>query len=352
MISSKVRLLKIIMKSTIIYSHVKQNINFNIMAIEKHAHLQKVLETHRMAHIDELTSKYKAKRNELRNALEERYSSNIYDLFNSGSFAKHTAINTKFDLDLVAPFKYNSFDTIEAMFDGVYDFLNEKYGQTKIANVRKQKVSIGVLFYPDDDGDEISIDVVPGRELNDNNFPESKNLNVYFNDDHWGFSKGTYTKTNIQAQIDHIKGKEDERKIIRLLKIWKHSNSEPYKSFLLELFTIKAYEKTDIAGNLWEKLKTVMEYIKENIVNDSFKLIDPGNSNNDILSSMELWEKNNLADKLELIINRVEENSENIKIYFPINDEFNDDDEMSNEDEYGLKKGIALSIPPNNERFG
>lgn len=322
------------------------------MATEKHIHLQKVLETHRMAHIDELTSKYETKRDELRSALEEKYSPNIYNLFNSGSFAKHTAINTKFDLDLVAPFKYNFFDTIESMFKGVFDFLDEKYGQNNIANVRKQKVSIGVIFYPDDDGDEISIDVVPGRELKDNNFPESKNLNIYFNDDHWGFSKGTYTKTNIQAQIDHIKGKEDERKIIRLLKIWKNSNSEPYKSFLLELFTIKAYDKTDISGNLWEKLKAVMEYIKENIIKDNYKLIDPGNSNNDILSSMEVWEKTNLADKLDLIINRVEENSENIKTYFPLNDEFNDYDEMSNDNKYGLKNGVIPSTPPNNERFG
>lgn len=322
------------------------------MAIEKQTHLQKVLETHRMSHINALTAKYKEKRNELRDLLEKEYTSNIYKPFNSGSFAKHTAINIKFDLDLVAPFKYNSFRTIESMFQGVFDFLYEKYGQTNKANVRKQKVSIGVIFYPDDEGDEISIDVVPGRELPDDNFLDSKNLNVYFNNNHWGFSKGTYTKTNIQAQIDHIKGKENERKVIRLLKIWKNSNREPYKSFLLELFTIKAYENTNISGNLWEKLKAVMEYIKENVVKENFKLIDPGNSNNDILSSMEIWEKNNLADKLKLIINRVEENSENIKTYFPLNDDFDDGDEESNNDKYGLKNGITPSIPPNNERFG
>ncbi len=322
------------------------------MATEKHIHLQKVLETHKMSHINDLTAKYKEKRDELRALLEKEYSSNIYKPFNSGSFAKHTAINIKFDLDLVAPFKYNLFDTIESMYDHVFDFLYEKYGQTNKANVRKQKVSIGVIFYPDDEADEISIDVIPGRELFDNNFPASNNLNVYFNDNHWGFSKGTYTKTNIQAQIDHIKGKENERKVIRLLKIWKNSNREPYKSFMLELFTIKAYDKTYISGNIWDKLKDVMVYIKENIVKEGFKLTDPGNSNNDILSSMEVWEKNNLADKLELIINRIEENSENIKTYFPLNDEFNDGDEETNKNKYGLKSGIIPSTPPNNERFG
>jgi tRNA nucleotidyltransferase (CCA-adding enzyme) len=323
------------------------------MAVEKQLHLQEVLETLRMSHIDELISKYKTKRDEIKEALEENYSDNIYAPFNSGSFAKHTAINTKFDLDLVVPFKRNSFETIESMFQGVFDFLEEKYGQSGIAEVRKQKVSIGVRFYADDDGEEINIDVVPGRELSIDNFPDTKNLNVYFNDNHWGFSKGTYTQTNIQSQIDHIKGKENARKVIRLFKRWKNSNNEPYKSFLLELATIKAFEKEDITGNLWEKLKSVMEYLKENISKDNFKLIDPGNSNNDVMSSMESWEKSNLANKLELIIVRVEENSENIKTYFPINDDYisNDEDKTSNS-KYGLKNGVIPSIPPTNQRFG
>lgn len=323
------------------------------MAVEKQLHLQEVLETLRMSHIDELISKYQTKRNEIKAALEENYSDNIYAPFNSGSFAKHTAVNTKFDLDLVVPFKRNSFETIESMFQDVFDFLEEKYGRTGIAEVRKQKVSIGVRFYANDDGEEINIDIVPGRELSIDNFPNTKNLNVYFNDNHWGFSKGTYTQTNIQSQIDHIKGKENARKVIRLFKRWKNSNNEPYKSFLLELATIKAFEKEDITGNLWEKLKSVMVYLKDNISKDNFKLIDPGNSNNDVLSSMESWEKTNLANRLELIITRIVENSENIKTYFPINDDYKGDDgDKSSNNKYGLKNGVVPSIPPRNQRFG
>lgn len=322
------------------------------MAVEKQSHLQEVLETHKMSHIDELISKYKTKKNEIKEALEENYSDNIYSPFNSGSFAKHTAVNTKFDLDLVVPFKRNSFDTIEAMFQGVFDFLEKKYGQTGMAHVRKQKVSIGIQFYADDEGDEINIDVVPGRELSVDNFPETNNLNIYFNDNQWGFSKGTYTQTNIQAQIDNIKENDNARKVIRLLKIWKNSNSESYKSFILELSTIKAFEKEDITGNLWEKLKAVMKYVKDNIVKDSFKLIDPGNSNNDVLSSMKSWDKTNLATKFGLIIDRIEENSENIKTYFPINNDFSNNENKSSNNKYGLKDGIAPSIPPTNLRFG
>jgi len=97
------------------------------MAVDKKEHLEKVLETHRMAHVDKLLDKYKSKREEVRDALTEKYAAKIYTPFNSGSFKKHTAINIKFDLDLVAPFKRNAFDTLEKMFDDVYEFLYEKY---------------------------------------------------------------------------------------------------------------------------------------------------------------------------------------------------------------------------------
>ncbi len=103
----------------------------------------------------------------------------IYNPLNSGSYAKHTAINIKFDLDLLTPFKRDSFDTLENMFDDVYAFIYDKYNTS--AKIRKQKVSIGIEFYPDNDGDVISIDIVPGRELNKNQYEKDKKLNLYVN---------------------------------------------------------------------------------------------------------------------------------------------------------------------------
>ena len=97
---------------------------------------------------------------------------------------------------------------------------------------------------------------------------------------------------------------------------------------------------------------TESKYLKENIAKDSFKLIDPGNSNNDVVSSMESWDKDNLSNKLGLIIDRIEDNSENIKTYFPLNEDFKDDDDKSSNSKYGLKDGIIPSIPLTNQRFG
>lgn len=319
------------------------------MAVDRQEHLNDVLETHRMAHINELIDKYKIKRDEVKEALEENYTSDIYSPLNSGSFAKSTAINSKFDLDIVVPYKKNSFDTLENMFDNLFDFLYEKYNEQ--ATVRKQKVSIGIEFYSDEDGDVISLDIVPGRELNQDQYLDDKNMNLFVNSKYGLLSEKTYIQTNIQAQIDHIKAKENERKIIRLFKIWKNSNSENYKSFLLELITIKAFDKTDVSGNLWEKLKTVMNYIKENVSEDDFKLIDPGNSNNNVMETLESWERTNLASRMETIVKNIENNSENIKTYFPINEKF--EDQLSSKESYGIKgASISPSIPSDNQRFG
>ncbi|MFL0171654.1 SMODS domain-containing nucleotidyltransferase, partial [Tenacibaculum maritimum] len=282
------------------------------MATNRSEHLNEVLEIHKMSHVNDLLDKYREKRKEIKEALEEKYKEKIYSPINSGSYAKHTAINIKFDLDLVVPFKKDSFSTLEEMFDDVFNFILKEYGSK--ANVRKQTVSIGIEFYEDDDGDIINIDIVPGRELNKDQYDEDKKLNLYVNSIYGNIKEKTHLLTNINAQINHIKSKENERKIIRLLKIWKTTNKEKYKSFFLELITIKAFDKEDISGNLWEKLKSVMEYIKENIAKEEFKLKDPGNSGNDVADTLESWEKDNLSSKMKNMIERIESNSDNIKI--------------------------------------
>lgn len=313
-------------------------------------HLQEVLETHRMTHIDDLLTKYKSKRTEVKELIEEKYKGLIYSPFNSGSYAKHTAINSKFDLDIVIPFKRDSFDTLENMFNDIYDFLYDKYKNK--ATVRKQKVSIGIEFYEDKDNDIISLDIVPGRELNTDSYQNDDKLNLYVNSQYGLIGSKTYIQTNIQAQIDHIKGKGDERAIIRLLKIWKNSNNEKYKSFLLELITIKAFDQESIEGNLWENLKSIMEYIRDNVSKDGFTLKDPGNSNNNVVNTLESWERQNLSNRMDTMLRNIGNNSDNIKIYFPINDDFKEN-EKSSDNTYGIKdKAVAVSTPPNNQRFG
>ena len=152
------------------------------MSIDKNKYLNDVLQTHKLHHVQEFLDKVQAKREEVKKLMSEHYGNNKYTAFNSGSIAKHTATNIKFDMDVVEPFKRDSFETLQAMFDDVYDTLVKEYGSNV---VRKQKVSVGLEF-PKEAGDEhsIQIDVVPGRELSNDDYSKTKDLNLCFNEDH------------------------------------------------------------------------------------------------------------------------------------------------------------------------
>ena len=104
--------------------------NNNFAPKDKERYLESVIDSYKISKEEKLLEKYKTKRDEVKRALEEKYKGNIYSPFNSGSYAKNTAINTKFDFDMVTPFKRNAFGasgTLEQMYNEVYDFLCEKY---------------------------------------------------------------------------------------------------------------------------------------------------------------------------------------------------------------------------------
>ncbi len=311
--------------------------------MDKNKHLKEVLDTHKMHHVQDFVDKVKNRRDEIKDKMHSRYGSNKYSSFGSGSFAKHTAINTKFDLDLVEPFKHSAFGTLQEMFDSVYNYLSEEYKNSGVT-IRKQKVSIGVSF-PLEEGDEkpVEIDVVPGRELSDDDYPESHDLNLCFNEDHWGFKKGTSQKTNIHKQISHIKEKPREREIIRLLKIWKNQKGKNYKSFVIELAVIRAMDDYKGENDLWSRLKFVMEYLHDNIADNSFHLYDPGNSNNDVVATMSDYDRQSFKSDMETMLSNIEiAPSLYLPYYFKVNEKYN-----------GYKeKEEGASYPTSPKRFG
>ncbi len=322
--------------------------------MDKNLHLDSVIKTHQITKEEQLLTKHKDKNKEVKEALEKKYESNIYSPFNSGSYAKNTAMNTKFDFDMVCPFKRNAFGsngTLKQMYEDVFDFLYEKYKD--VATVRKQKVSIGIEFFAD--GDVVKIDVVPGRELNQDQYKNDENLNLYVYYKYGNFEEGSERiKTNVQDQIKNIKDratneKDSIRKVIRLLKVWKNTKyNYPTKSFFLELITIKAFDNKDITGNLWSKLETVLQYIRDEVTGDSFTLKDPGNSSNDLIETLTTSERQMLSDDMKSMLERIEDNDENIKTYFPENSKFVEEEE----NKYDNKGSGFYSAPPKTERFG
>ena len=324
--------------------------------MDKNLHLESVIKTHQITKEESLLIKHKDKNKEVKEALEGKYKENIYFLFNSGSYAKNTAINTKFDFDLVAPFKRNAFGsngTLKEMYGDIYNFLYEKYKD--VAEVKKQKVSIGLEFHADSDGDKIKIDVVAGRELNQDQYKKDENLNLYVYYKYGNIEAGSERiKTNVKAQISNIKDKatnekDSIRKIIRLLKVWKITKYDyPTKSFFLELIILKAFDNKDITGSLWDKLKAVLEYIKDNVTKETFTLKDPGNSYNDLADTLTDTEKENLSNDMKNMLDRIEENEENIRTYFPENTKFKEENDKNNR--YQTNGGMP--VPPPKINFG
>jgi len=306
------------------------------MSINKNKHLGDVLESHKMSHVDDLLTKYKKKRDEIKDALEEKFKDEILTrAINSGSYAKHDAINIKYDLDVCQPFKRNSFETLEEMADAVFDYFNNEYEDDDLVKykTRKQRVSTGITFVVD--GDEIQMDIVPGRELIKDDYTETNRLNLYVRPKL--LKEASSTQTNIQKHIDLIKGKDHERNVIRLLKIWKVNKSKDrVKSFLVELVTLIAFDNcSDIPSDQWGKLKMVMEYIRDNI--KTIRLEDPANSNNVVSDTMTDSEKNNFSYDMGSILDHIEENDDNLKVYFSVNDKFYCEDDED-------KKAAALDI--------
>lgn len=320
------------------------------MAINKTQHLKDVLESHKIKKEQTLLDKHIAKRNEIKESLEEKYSFNIYSPFNSGSYAKNTAVNKKFDFDFMVPFKRNAFDTLEQMFNDVFDFLQEKYKASAI--IKKQKVSIGLEFFPDEIGDIVKIDLVPGRELNKDQYLKDKNLNLYVYNQFGSFQKGSERiQSNIHAQVDNIRKSADSqslRQIIRLLKVWKLYNNKSIKSFFIELISIRAFEDKEPEGDLWTILEIVLHFINENI--ETIALPDPGNSNNNVADSLSDIDKSLISTDVKNMLDNIELNSDFIKTYFPINSKFPCTDDNQKGSYYGVKKE-GPSIPPPT-RFG
>ncbi len=313
------------------------------MSFDKDKHLSEVLNTHKMHHVQDFVNKVKNRREEIKAKMHDHYGNDKYSSFGSGSFAKHTATNVKFDLDLVEPFKHNAFKTLQEMFDSVHDFLSEEYKNTGVT-IRKQKVSIGVSF-PIEEGDEkpVELDVVPGRELSDNDYPDSHDLNLCFNESHWGFEKGTSQKTNIQKQISHIEGKASERQIIRLLKIWKKQKGKKYKSFVIELAVIRALDGYEGDNSLWARLKYTMEYLRDHIAESSFHLYDPGNTNNDVIAAMQDYDRQTFKSDMASMLNNIESNPDSyLPYYFQVNKKY-----------CGYKeKESGAAYPTSTKRFG
>lgn len=315
------------------------------MAKDKNKHLECVLKSHNIENNEDLMKAYRKKRNEVREDLKAKFNDDIYRILHSGSYKKMTAVNIKFDMDLVVPFKKEGADTLEKIFNDLYKYFNEEYRRkdNTLLEVKKQKIAIGLVFLVD--GQMLDLDIVPSREIN--NYPEDNDLNVYVNDTMGLISKASHIKTNIQKQIDNVSNNSIARDVIKLLKVWKRRNNGQIKSMVLELISIKALDGYAGSTDKWSKLKHVLEYIRDNI--KTVKLVDPGNSNNVVSDTLEDFQKESIADTMKWMLENIERNDQTIENYFPFNTDYPCEEDKSSAYIVGSS---SRADKLNNEDFG
>lgn len=283
-------------------------------------YLDCVLESYSMKHVQETKIALANKGEFVKSALSNHFElPQKYHPITSGSLVKKTAINTKFDLDIVVPFPVDHFGNLEQMASGITRFFQEEYRtlDPQLKNIRaNQRWSVGLFFEVPVKGkgkQQVQIDIVPGMEVRRGAYLHDQRLWLKNKDE------GHRIQTNIHKQIAHLKqAPQGVREIVRLLKIWRNYSSGPkIKSFALELLVIQAFEQCNgkLPKGRWNQLKMVLEHIERK--RKKLKLIDPGNTNNHVHALMTGQSKASIADIAAKMIHKVEANANHLREYFP-----------------------------------
>lgn len=280
-------------------------------------YLNRCLDTYAMRHIEHQVSFYREKRDVVQKALEQKYKGRLAGhIIYSGSVAKSTEINIKYDVDLIVPFRYDAFPNLEDMSKDILRYFQKEFNDVHNLPPRDQRVSVGLTFAKP--GATISMDIVPGRETKRDSYGSERYLNLYDSEDK------RYFQTNISKQIMAIQQSDPNvRNIIRLLKIWKHhQNRKALKGFILELLVIRAFKDAGdkAPSGLWPQLEMTLRYIRDNI--EVARLVDPGNGNNIVSDLIPGHTKTELANSMRNMLNSIATMSSKLMHFFPCNSQF------------------------------
>lgn len=223
-----------------------------------------------------------------------------------GSIAKGTNISGS-DIDIQLQFKKDS-GTLADLYYSVSDFAFDEFKDVNLEGVREQKHSIGMEFKIKD---EIKrIDIVPIRQIENGN-----NDTCLFVNKTGFFEKPTYKKTNSLKQLSALTFNYREKRIIKLLKVWKAENNLSIKSIYLEWLAKKAIEQKSLSNNIEKALLDVIYFIAKKI--EYLRIVDPANSNNIISNSLTNEEKSTISQFCFKMIEDIKKDNRNVIDYFP-----------------------------------
>lgn len=249
-------------------------------------------------------------REKIKQWLVDKFGSKLIALpEDTGSFYKRTAINSNYDLDIVLPFRKNSYATLEEMYYDVYEKIEKTFGEK--ATVKKQTKAIGITF--ENNGNPIHFDIVPGREIN--NYATEKDLNLYVNPN-WIWQSGSSFKTNVDVQKSMTINKPEARVVIKLLKTYRDKNSLPLPTLIIEQCVVDALSENNfgVCTSPAKNLLNCMNFISKKM--EQRRLMDIANSNNNLCNKITDIQRNYILNLLRKDIRRIKENSKYIKEIF------------------------------------
>lgn len=249
-------------------------------------------------------------RKELISWLQRRFQNKLISQpENTGSFFKRTAIQSKYDIDILLPFARNSFPTLKDMYYEVYEILERSFGEKAI--VRKQTKAIALAVNVGNQ--EVNFDIVPGREIND--YRLDRDLNLYVRPD-WVWQRGSSFKTNVDLQKSITVNNPAARRIIKLIKIYSYRNNLRLPTIIIEHCVVRGLSPYNhgVHYSVTENLLNCMDYTANKLVQKT--IIDDANSNNNLGNKISNYRKSFIADHLLNDIKRIENNPRFIKEIF------------------------------------
>lgn len=273
-------------------------------------YLKKVLSEENLKSDPFLLRKYLSYKSDIKEWLNGKFESKLaWKAEDAGSFFKRTAIASNCDLDIVLPFKNNSYYTLEEMYYDVYETLKTRFGGRAI--VSKQTKAIGLTF--EHKGLPIHFDIVPGREVGD--YRITRDLNLYVRPD-WAWQKGSSFKTNISLQKNITVNKPEARRVIKLLKTYKVRNGIQLPSVIIDQCVVESLSENQFGVHFsdTENLLNSMNFIARKMQQKNY--LDTANSNNNLNSKLDSMQRNYLAEQLYDDIERIEIDPTYIKEIF------------------------------------
>ena len=252
-------------------------------------------------------------KNNIRNILWKEFGDDlvVYPEI-AGSIFKKTALKSKYDLDIILPFKKHSYHSLKQMYHDVFERIRVNIACDSVC---KQTKSIGISICSH--GQIFHLDIVPGREIN--NYKSDRDLNLFVRPD-WVWKNGGQFKTNIRIQKKLTAYNPKAREAIKLLKKYRNVNSLRLPSSVIEQYVIKALEKTNfgLSTSIAENFLNSMDFISKKITQKIF--LDFANSNHNLHLNIDWDERNRISKLMRSDISKMKNDIRFIKEVFDANE--------------------------------